>query len=395
MRQEDNFRVPRSRVDQTHRAMRAEILQALDPILFGPLWQGEQVRLALERRFAAAVQQSFACTVHSGTAGLFLALRACGVGPGDEVITVGNSDISTTAAISHCGATPVLCDVLETDYTIDPARVEPLITERTAAILPVDLYGHPADVKSLREIADRHGLNIVEDAALATGARDHGHPVGAFADVTVFSFAPFKPLGCVGNGGMLTTNDEQIARRIRLMCSYGHALDRQANTPGHQAHVAEGYNLPLDPLQAALLTVKLPHLKEWTEKRRAVAMAYAEGLRDSGAVLPIFRPQSSPTFRSYTIRVKDQQAVYQALRRAGVEVALHYVPPIYQQPVYRGKLPGSDGLLVTDQLAREIICLPVTVELDEDDIRFVVNTLCMNLEAVQDIGALLTLTAAR
>jgi len=355
--------------------MRAEILRALDPILFGPLPQGEKVCRTLEHDFAAAVKQSFACAVHSGTVGLFLALRACGVGRGEEVITVGNSDISTTAAISHCGATPVLCDVLETDYTINPAQVEPLITERTSAILPVDLYGHPADVKSLREIADRHGLNIVEDAALATGARDHGHPVGAFADVTVFSFAPFKPLGCVGNGGMLTTNDEQIARRIRLMCSYGHALDRQANTPGHQAHVAEGYNVPLDPLQAALLTVKLPHLEEWTAKRRAVAMAYAEGLRDLELVLPTFRPESSPTFRSYTIRVKDQQAVYQGLRRAGVEAVLHYVPPVYRQPVYGGKLPGADRLPVTDQVTCEIIGLPVTIELDEDDVEFVIKAL--------------------
>ena len=375
MEKVDSFRVPRSRVDQTHRAMRAEILRALDPILFGPLPQGEDVRRMLEHDFATAVQQSFACDVHSGTVGLFLALRACGVGRGEEVITVGNSDISTTAAISHCGATPVLCDVLETDYTINPAQVEPLITERTSAILPVDLYGHPADVKSLREIADRHRLRIIEDAALATGASDYGQPVGAFADVTLFSFAPFKPLGCVGNGGMLTTNDKQIARRIRLLCGYGHTPDKQADTPGHQMHTAEGYNVPLDPLQAALLTVKLPHLEEWTAKRRAVAMAYTEGLRDSEAVLPSFRPESSPTFRSYTIRVQDQQAIYQALRRAGIEVVLHYMPPIYQQPVYEGGLPGSDRLPVTGQLAKEIICLPVTVELEEDDVRFVVNTL--------------------
>jgi dTDP-4-amino-4,6-dideoxygalactose transaminase len=371
----DNFRVPRSRVDQTHRAMRTEILQALEPILFGPLSETEQVRHMLEQDFTATVQQSFACAVHSGTVGLFLALRACGVGPGDQVITVGNSDISTTAAISNCGAEPVLCDVLETDYTIDPAQVEPLLTERTAALLPVDLYGHPADIKSLREITDRRGLKIIEDAALAAGACDYGQPVGAFADVTVFSFATFKPLGCVGNGGMLTTNDEQIARRMRLLCGYGHTPDRRADTPGHQMHVAEGYNMPLDPLQAALLTVKLPHLKEWTEKRRAIAMAYAEGLQDSGAVLPSLRSESLPTFRSYTIRVKDQQAVYQALRRAGVEVVLHYVPPIYRQPVYSGRLRGADCLPVTDRLAQEIICLPVTIELDEDDVRFVIDIL--------------------
>jgi dTDP-4-amino-4,6-dideoxygalactose transaminase len=375
MKRETSFRVPRSRVDQTHRAMRTEILRAIEPILIGPLSQAEQVHQTLEQDFAAAVQQSFACAVHSGTVGLFLALRACGVGPGDEVITVGNSDISTTAAISNSGATPVLCDVLPTDFTIDPARVEPLITEHTTAILPVDLYGHPADVKSLRKIAEQHGLKIVEDAALATGACDYGQPVGAFADVTVFSFAAFKPLGCVGNGGMLTTDDEQIARNIRQLCGYGHALDQRADTPGHQMHVAEGYNLPLDPLQAALLSIKLPHLREWTEKRRAVASAYAEGLQDLEVVLPSFRGESSPTFRSYTIRVKDQQAVYQGLRRSGVEAVLHYVPPVYRQPVYRCGLPGADHLPITDQVTRELVSLPVTVELDENDVQFVVNTL--------------------
>ncbi len=377
MEPENNFRVPRSRVHQTHQALRDQILQALAPILFGPLPQGEQIRQELERDFAAAVGQSFACAVHSGTVGLFLALRACGVGPGDHVITVGNSDVSTTAAISHCGAVPVLCDVQETDYTMDPDLVEALITPHTTALLPVDLYGHPADVKRLRAIADRHGLKIVEDAALASGAHDYDQSVGAFADVTVFSFAPFKPMGCVGNGGMLTTQNAEIAWRMRLLCSYGHALDRPADVPGHQRHLAEGYNVSLDPLEAAIVQVKLPYLPEWTKKRRAVAIAYAEGLRDADVILPTFRPESMPTFRSFTIRVQDQQRVYQGLRQAGVEAVLHYVPPIYRQPVYNNNvLLGADHLSVTDRLTQEIICLPVTVELEKEDVQFVIHTLC-------------------
>jgi len=369
------FRVPRSRVHLTHRAMRQEILEALAPLLFDPFSGSERVRSVLERRFAEVVGQTFACGVHSGTVGLFMALRACGVGPGDEVITVGNSDISTTAAISHCGATPVLCDILESDYTINPGLVEPLITGHTTAILPVDLYGHPANVKSLRQIADRHSLKIVEDAALATGASDCGQPVGAFADATVFSFAPYKPLGCVGNGGMVTTDDEDIARQLRLLCGYGHISEVRSEIPGHQMHVAEGYNAPLDPLQAALVMVKLPYLREWTERRRAVAGAYAQGLQELDVVLPTFRPESSPTFRSYTIRVKDQQAVYQGLRQAGVEAALHYVPPVYRQPVYAEGLAGSENLPVTERVTRELVCLPVTVELDDEEIRYVIQTL--------------------
>jgi dTDP-4-amino-4,6-dideoxygalactose transaminase len=359
----------------THRALRSEILANIEPLIFDQLGEANQVRLELESAFALQVQQEYACAVHSGTVGLFLALRACGIRPGDQVITVGNSDVSTTAAISHCGAIPVLCEVRERDYTMDPAAVEPLISDQTVALLPVDLYGHPADTMSLRALADEHGLKIVEDAALATGARDHGKSVGAYADVTLFSFAPFKPLGCAGNGGMLVTSDSELADRIRLLCSYGHALDVRPDLHGHQQHVIEGYNVPLDPLQAALLQVKLPHLDKWTEKRRQIASAYARGLAGTTAVLPAFRPQSEPTYRSYTVRVPDRDRIYQAMRAAGIEVVLHYAPPVYRQPVYPSGLIGSDALPLTDRLAREILCLPVTVELTDDEVDYVVSTL--------------------
>lgn len=294
------FRIPRTRVHETHQALRKEIVAALEPFLFGPVsGEGREVRGMLEQQFCATVEQDFACAVHSGTMGLVIALRACGVGPGDEVITVANTDISTTGAVSLCGATPVLCDVLETDYTINPTLVEALITRRTKALLPVNLHGHPADVKRLRSIADKYGLTIVEDAALATGARDYGQPVGTYADACVFSFAPIKPLGSVGSGGTITTNNEAIAERLRLLAGYGYAPQEGA-TPGYQSYSAEGYNVPLDPLQAALVSVKLPHLSAWTNKRRSIAEAYAGGLRDSSARLPTFRPDAKPTFRSYT-----------------------------------------------------------------------------------------------
>ena len=217
------FRVPRSRANDTHQSMRDEIIAAIEPILFGDYRLSYDIRAKLEKAFATEVNARYAVAVHSGTIGLFLALRACNIGPGDEVITVANSDISTTGAISQCGATPVLCDVLEDDYTIDPALVEALITRKTRAILPVDLHGHPANIKALRPIADQHRLKIIEDAALATGAHDHGAPVGAFADATMFSFAPFKPLGSAGNGAMVVTDDETVHTQLRLLASYGHA----------------------------------------------------------------------------------------------------------------------------------------------------------------------------
>jgi dTDP-4-amino-4,6-dideoxygalactose transaminase len=314
---------------------------------------------------------------------LFLALRACGIGPGDEVITVGNSDISTTAAISHGGATPVLCDIGAQDYTIDPNRVEDQITPRTRAIVPVDLYGHPADVKTLREIADRRGLRIIEDAALAAGARDHGHPVGAFADLAVFSFAPYKPLGTVGSGGAVVTDDPDLAHRLHVLRGYGRPPGESAPPAGPQAHIAEGYHLPLEGLQAAVLNVKLPYLEEWTRCRRAVAQAYEAGLQGLPITIPSFRPTAEPTFRQYTVCVPQRDTVYQRLRRAGVEVVLHYVPPIYRQPVYQHRpLPGADRLPVTEHVTSSLICLPVFPEASDPEIAFVVEAVNDALRAL-------------
>ncbi|MEM6430944.1 MAG: DegT/DnrJ/EryC1/StrS family aminotransferase [Deinococcota bacterium] len=374
------FRIPRSRVHETHQALRGEILAALEPLLFGPVsGEGADVRCRLETQFGEAVGQRYASAVHSGTIAIFIALRACGVGPGDEVITVANSDISTTGAISCCGAVPVLCDILETDYTMNPELVEPLISERTVALLPVDLHGHPADVKRLRDIADKHNLKIIEDAALATGACDYGQPVSAFADACVFSFAPLKPIGCVGSGGIVTTNDEAIAERLRYLAGYGHSPEKHP-TPGYQNYVAEGYHVPLDPLQAALVSIKLPYLSKWTEKRRSIVKTYTEGLTGSSAILPSFREVSQPTFRSYTIRVPDQQRIYQALREAGIEVVLHYAPPIYDYNVYKNRMLDAEALPVTNQIAKELLSLPVTVELSDDDVEYVLETLRTQLE---------------
>lgn len=367
------FQVSRGTVQQTHNAMRDEILSALEPVLFGSLHEGKQVVKALEQTFGQQVKQPYVSAVHSATVGLFIALRACGVGSGDEVITIANADVSTTAAISQCGATPVLCDVLVSDFTIDVDRVESLITERTAAVLPVDLYGHPADVKRLRVLADAHGLSIIEDAALALGAYDYGEPVGAFADITVFSFAPFKPLGCVGNGGMVVTHDGELAERIQLLTGYGHALHSTPRFPGQQCYEGEGFNVPLDPLQAALLTIKLPHLVEWTEKRRTIAATYAAALQDAPVVTPKFRAESIPTFRCYTLQVDEQQQIYHALRESGVEAVIHYSPPMHHQPVYQGRLRGAENLPITDRLHTQIVSLPVAVELRDTDVQFVID----------------------
>ncbi len=374
------FRVPRSRAFDTHEVMRPEILAAIEPVAFGSSQAGATSRGDLERLFGQTTGHRHACGIHSGTVALFLALRAAGVGSGDEVITVANSDISTTSAILHCGGVPVLCDVRADDYTIDVTAVEDAISPRTRCILPVDLYGHPADTQQLRRIADRHGLRIVEDAALATGSEDYGVPVGAFADLTVFSFAPFKPLGSAGNGAMVVCDDDELAQRLRLLCGYGHGTGGDHVPLGHQEYTAEGFNVPLDPLQAALLTTKLSRLPSWTSRRREIAEMYTGGLRDTSAVVPTFRAESSPTFRCFTIRVPHRQKIYTEMLSEGIEVVLHYCPPVYQHPGYSGPRPPAGSLPVSEQLANELLCLPVAPELTDEEVVFVIETVRKKLQ---------------
>jgi dTDP-4-amino-4,6-dideoxygalactose transaminase len=379
------MQVPRSRAHLFHAAIREALLTALEPILFEPHQLDNAALRPLEEQFARwvggpAFGHPFAYAVNSGTAGLFLALRACRIGPGQEVITVGNSDISTTAAISHCGAIPVLCDVSATDHTMDVDQVEALITPRTAALLPVDMYGHPADVKRLRTIADRHGLKIIEDATLATGACDYGQPVGAFSDVAVFSFGAHKPLGSTGNGGIAVTKDPEIAQRLRLLRSYGRALDSLPGQSMFGNHAEEGYNLPMDLLQAAIVSVKLPYIPEWTARRRAIAQQYAAGLCDPRIQHPVFRSGSEPTFYSYVVRVPNRDALYHTLRGQGIEVALHYVPPVHCQLVYRDHPLAQSSLPVTDRLAGELLGLPIDPALEDAEVGYIIHALMHALD---------------
>jgi dTDP-4-amino-4,6-dideoxygalactose transaminase len=369
--------VPRSCAPVLHQRLKEELLEAISPALFGDLWAAQQLVATFEGQFAQEMGYEHVSAVQSGSAALQLSLLACGVEPGDEVITVANSDIATTAAISHCGATPVLCDVLESDYTMDPAQVEGLITERTVGLLPVDLYGHPCDAQRLREIADRHDLFIVEDTAIATGARDHGRPIGAFADAAAFSCSPHKPFEGVGNGGLITTGDPALWERIELLKGFGLHVGTSETPPVYYHHVAEGYNLRMNPVDAAVLTVKLPFLQQWSDKRRVIGTWYAERLAAFEDVqLPAFRPESEPIFRTYTIRVRARDAVYERLQAAGVQAALHYVPPVHQQPVYQDRdLPGADNLPMTERLGPELLSLPVDPEFGPEEVDYVCHQL--------------------
>jgi len=356
--------------------IREEVTGAIQGVLASGEYERGEELWSFEEEFARACGAAHGIGVGSGHAALFIALRALGIGPGDEVITVANTDISTCSAIGQCGARIVFADVDEPTFNADPAAVEAAVTPRTAAIVAVHLYGLPADVVRLGEIAARHGLALVEDAALAFGSTVDGQPVGGLGRVGCFSFAPHKILGAYGDGGMITTNDDQLARHARLLAGYGEPWrESMAGPDGRFAILAEGYHTHLDLLQAAVLRVKLGHVEEWITERRAHAAQYDELLADTPVVTPSVPPGWTHVYRSYVVRVRERDAVRAELARAGIETALLYVPPLHLQPVYDrlGYRPGS--LPATEAAAEELLCLPVYPELSESAVRRVAGEL--------------------
>jgi dTDP-4-amino-4,6-dideoxygalactose transaminase len=368
-----SWRVPRVKADETNLRLKDQINAAIEPVLFGDWWAAQQLVTELERRFCEEMSYRYTSAVQSGSSGLRLALLACGIKPGDEVITVANSDISTTASISQCGANLVLCDVQRSDHVIDINLVESLITDRTRCILSVDLYGHPVDVPHLREIADRYDLFIIQDACIAVGAMDYDQPIGTFGDITVFSTCAGKPFPSAGHGGLVVTNNHELWKKVETLKGFGRSPEKNFNLPVKYDHIMEGYNLRMTPFDAAILLVKLPYLKEWSEKRRRIGDWYNIRLQGlPGVSLPSFRPESKPIFRTYTICIENRDEAYQYLSERGVHVALNYVPPVHQQTVYKqSNISGSDNLPVTEWLSERLLALPVDPELNEQDIEYV------------------------
>lgn len=377
----ERWRVPRTRHRENNQALKSSLLQAFDKMLERDGWREDPFSRQAEQQLADFVGLPFASIVQSGSAALRLALSACGLTPGAEVVTVANSDISTTASISQCGGKVVFCDIEAGDYTLAVDKVEALITERTAAILPVDLYGHPADVKKLKRLAERYDLFIVEDAALAMGSRDYGKHVGRYADAVVFSVAPTKNISALGQGGAVLTHRSEVYERVEVLKGYGRQFSEAATVPLRSTFVAEGYNLRMHTIDAAALTVKMPHAASRCDRRREVGRIYAEMLENvEGITLPSFRKDSEPVFRSYGVRVPRRDEVVKKLRAAGVEATLNYVPAMHRQPVYASLRHGA--LPNTDAVCDQIICLPVFPEMRDEEIRFVCDQLIAAVESV-------------
>lgn len=350
-----------------YQTIKPEIQDAVDRVLeSGHYVLGPEVK-AFEHEFAAYCDVRYAVGVNSGTSALHLALLAAGIGPGDEVITVSFTFVATAAAIEYAGAIPVFVDIDPSSFTMDPRRIEAAITSRTRAILPVHLYGQAADMGPILEIARRHNLVVIEDAAQAHGATYHERRVGSLGDMGCFSFYPGKNLGAAGEGGAVTTSDPDLARRLSMLRDWG------AERKYH--HQLRGYNYRLEELQAAILRVKLRHLEHWTESRRAAAARYRALLGDHGVALPEERGDGRHVYHVFAIRTAERERVQAALAAADIQSGIHYPIPVHRQEAYQHTGRVSGAMTHTDRAAHEVLSLPLYAELTDEQQRQIATAL--------------------
>lgn len=318
-------------------------------LFLGPNVQG------FEKEFGAYLGVSDAIGVSDGTTALHLALRACGIGPGDEVITVSHTFIATAEAILLAGARPVFVDVDPVTYTMDASQIEERITPKTRAILPVHLYGQCADMDAILEIAGRHGLAVIEDACQAHGASYKGRKAGSMGTLAAFSFYFSKNLGAYGEGGMVTTNDPALAHKVRMMRDHG--------SEKRYYHEMLGWNGRLDELQAAVLRAKLPHLDQWNSQRRQAASFYQQALAGSGIVTPEEGPGNYHVYHLYVVRSAQREALRSRLIEQNIGTGIHYPVPIHLQKAFAETGLAQGSLPVTEKIVAEILSLPIYPEL--------------------------------
>jgi len=320
---------------------------------------------AFEEEFAAYCDVEYAIGVNSGTSALHLALLAAGIGPGDEVITVPFTFFATVATIGYVGATPVLVDIDPRTFNIDVSRIEAAITERTRAILPVHLYGQPADMNPILDIARRHKLIVIEDVAQAHGAEYQGRRAGSIGDLGCFSFYPTKNLGAAGEGGMVTTSNPEYARKIQKLRNWGEE---------HRYYpVLKGYNYRLPALQSAILRVKLRKLEQWTEARRANASIYDRLLEDAGVLTPAVIADVRHVYCLYTIQSENRDRLREDLDKAGIQSAVHYPYPVHLMPAYADERYKPGDFPAAEACARHVLSIPVHEHLTPEQLQRVVK----------------------
>ena len=335
-----------------YRELQAEIDAAVARSMASGYYIGGPEVEAFEDEFATYCGAAYAVGVANGLDALHLALRAMDIGPGDEVIVPSNTYIATWLAVSLCGATPVPVEPDARTYNIDPAGIEAAITRRTKVILPVHLYGQPADMDPILVIARKHGLKVLEDGAQAHGARYKGQRLGSHGDVVAWSFYPGKNLGAMGDGGAVTTNDAQIADRIHMLRNYGSRVK--------YVNEVQGYNSRLDPLQAAILRVKLAHLDVWNARRSACAARYQQGLVNCGLTLPHVPDWAEPVWHLYVVLNPQRDALQKALTDVGVGTLIHYPIPPHRQGAYAELGFGKGAFPIAERIHNEVLSLPIS-----------------------------------
>lgn len=351
--------------------------------------------IEFEKEFAEYIGVKHAISVGNGTDALVLALMACGIGKGDEVITTPFTFFSTAESISLVGATPVFVDVEKETYNIDPLKIEEKITEKTKAIMPVHIFGQSAKMDEIMAIAKKHDLKVIEDAAQAVGSEYKGKKTGAIGDVGCFSFFPTKNLGCAGDGGMITTSDDNIATIARALRTHGSGENGQKaynllnnvseeikTSEGHDDTVYNplkyynyliGFNTRLDALQAAILRVKLPNIDNWNEKRRENAKVYDEKLIDTGLTLPFSIPESKSIYNMYVMQSENREEMINKLKEKGISTGVYYPVPIHLQKAYE-KLGYKEGdMVVAEYLSHRTFAIPIFPELSMEQKEYIVE----------------------
>jgi len=342
-------------------SIRKEIDQAIQGVIDNSAFiMGEDVQ-EFENEFAKFCGVKYGVGTSSGTTALHLALVICGIKQGDEVITVPYTFIATTEAISYTGAKAVFVDIEDRSYTMDAEKIEEAITERTRAIIPVHLFGHPADMDKITKIAKKHNLIVIEDACQAHGAEYKGKKVGSLGDIACFSFYPGKNLGAYGDAGMAVTNNEEFAEKMRLLRNHGRNK--------RYYHQIEGYNYRLDTIQAAILRVKLRHLEEWTEKRRRNAKLYNKLLKGSGVKTPVEMEYAKHVYHLYVIKTEKREKLYSRLKENGISAAVHYPLPLHLQEAYRYLGWKKGDFPISEACSERLLSLPMFPELTTDEIK--------------------------
>jgi dTDP-4-amino-4,6-dideoxygalactose transaminase len=361
------MRIPLVDLQAQYQSIKHEVIPAIEGVLESmQLFLGPQVQ-AFEREFAAYCGCQHGVGVATGTDALALALKACGIGPRDEVITVANTFIAVVEAIALVGAVPIFVDIDPDTYTMDCHQLEAVLTSRTRAVIPVHLYGHPVDMQPLMKFARAHQLYVIEDASQAHGATDRGQRVGSIGDIGCFSLYCSKNLGAYGEAGICLTNDARLGEKLRMLRDHGSRRRYQ--------HEILGTNARLDEMQAAILRVKLRYLEEWNAARQTHAMRYSEQLEGMVETVPVVRPWATHVYYAYVVQVQNRDLLRKRLEEQGIATAIHYPLPIHLQPAcaHYGYTPGA--LPVTEAAARRIVSLPMYAELKAEQIQMVINAI--------------------